>query len=238
MSALTERDRLTAERAATAAAIRQGSLEAKEAAAEIETAEIETANAFQNLARGTKGESPEAAEARGAAARSRHGHAEKVVEEAYRAQRAVDGELGELYRGERLVFIEEAEVRTKAFTAWRTKAAATVGKLMKDGRDLELDAFALWNPLASALRIEPPRISQVAAISNRAQQLALDVPRPAAIEVDGESVPELDALPEAGTTVWIIYPNGHVDQADVGTPTWDRAVENGAEITSAPPGLE
>ncbi len=72
----------------------------------------------------------------------------------------------------------------------------------------------------------------------RAKQLALDVPRPAAIEVDGESVPEPDALPEAGTPVWIVFPNGLLDQADVGSPTWDRAVENGAESTSPPPGAE
>jgi hypothetical protein len=235
-SPLAERDRLVAERAATEAAVKHHGDVIREALDEIKVGEIEVAAAYQHAARGTAGESPEKAEGRLDGARQRQARAEKAVEESYRAQRQVDGELSELYVEHREAFAAEAEEATTAFVKWRTKAAPAVTKAMAEGRKLELDAQDLWNPLALALQIEPPRISQVAAISNKARQLAVDVPRPAEIAVDGEADPVSEVGPAAGETVWIVYPNGQLDQCDVGTPSWDRAVEAGAEITDAPEG--
>lgn len=233
-SPLAERDRLIAERVATDAAIQQHGADVTDALDEIKVGEIEVAAAYQHAARGTAGEAPEEAEARLLGARQRQARGEKAVEESYRAQRLVDGELLELYKEHREAFAAEAEKATGAFVKWRSKAAPVITTAMTEGRKLERDAQDLWTPLALALGIEPPRISQVAAISNKARQLAVDVPRPAEIAVDGETEPVTDAGPDAGTTVWIVYPNGQLDQADVGTPSWDRAVEAGAEITDAP----
>ena len=235
-SPLAERDRLVAERAATEAAVNQHGADVREALDEIRVGEIEVAAAYQHAARGTAGESPEEAEARLDGARQRQARGEKAIDESYRAQRLVDGELAELYVEHREAFAAEAEKATSAFVKWRTKAAPVITSAMTEGRKLEREAQDLWNPLALALQIEPPRISQVAAISNKARQLAVDVPRPAEIVVDGEVEPVTDVGPAVGETVWIVYPNGQLDQADVGTPSWDRAVEAGAEITDAPDG--
>ncbi len=239
MSALLERDRLVGEIDSCLIAISKLNVELNAAAEEIKAGTIEVAAAYQHAARGTEGEAPEDAEARLEIARSRHSRAENAVEQAYPAERSARGELDELYRTEREVFAEEAEAKTTAFVKWRTRAAASVKKSMTEGRSLELEALQLWNPLSSALRIEPPRMSQVVAIANRATQLAVDVPRPAAIEVDGDAAPVVDAGPVAGEWVWLQWPNGLVDQLLSGHESYRRAVEeDGAEITEAPPGAE
>jgi hypothetical protein len=236
---LAERDRLVDEINACLRMIAARSVEVSDALDEMKLAEAEIGEAYRNAARGTEGEAPEEVEARAELSQTRHARAERAVEEAYRAERLARGELAELYRSEREVFAEEAEQRTGTFIRWRTKAAKAVRKSMSEGAALERDALMLWTPLSNALGIEPPLISQVTAINNRAEQLARDVPRPAALEVDGAEEPVSDSLaPEAGSTQWIIYPHGLVDQADVGSPAWDRAVEAGAEITTPPPGAE
>lgn len=239
MSALAERDRLVGEIESCLVTISKLTDEVNAALDEIKTGEIDVANAYQHAARGTEGEAPEDVEARVEMARSRHTRAEKAVEQAYRAERLARGELDDLYVNEREVFAEEAETKTTAFVKWRTKAAATVKKTMSEGRSLELEALQLWNPLSTALKIEPPRMSQVVAISNRAAQLAVDVPRPAEIEVDGDAAPVVDAGPPDGEWVWLQWPNGRVDQLLSGNASYVRAVEEeGAEITEPPPGAE
>ncbi len=235
---LVERDRLLTEGETARSMRAKANVEKRDAADEIKEADIETAAAYQRAARGTEGEQPEDAEQRVEIARQRYDRADRAREAAYRAERIVDAEMRGLLLGNRERFCEEAEQRSALFTKWRTKAAAQIEKLMLEGWKLERDALHLWNPISSALKIDAAVISQVTAIRNRGRQLAVDVPRPAGIIVDGGDEPVTEARDDIGHVSGFVWPNGRVARLKIGSDPWKRAVKEGAEATDPPPGAE